>query len=132
MSDLTMTKRFEFTASHRLSGMRDPACGMEHVHNYKLDLTLKLRPSAALENGVLFDTAFLKTDLGPVIARVSGKLLNDIIDPSATGTALSVQPSLEVFTLWWWNALGFLRNNPRFQLVKLRLYETDTFWCDFE
>lgn len=127
---LTMTKRFEFTASHWLIGMHDPACGVLHSHDYKLDLTLQLRPGVDLENGVLFDTGFLKIDLAPVIARVKNKVLNEIKDQSNDGMTLKAQPSLENFTLWWWSSLQFLRNSARFQLIHLRLYETDKFWCD--
>lgn len=126
---LTLTKRFEFVASHGLTGMQEGhVCAKPHAHNYGLELTL--RSKGELHNGLVVDSHRLKVDVKPVIDRLRNRVLNEVTDPAPWAQRLVEQPSVENVALYFWEALGFLSKGNEFELTKVKVSEDATLWAE--
>lgn len=120
---VSLTKRFEFEASHYLTGMHEGhVCATTHSHTYTLELTLT--PIGELNNGLVIDTGRLKTDVMPVIRRLQGKCLNNLTDPAPWSQQLAAQPTVEHLAMYFWNALEFLSKGKNFRLIRVCVYES--------
>jgi 6-pyruvoyltetrahydropterin/6-carboxytetrahydropterin synthase len=127
--EVRLTKRFDFVASHALTGMEvSRGCEKPHAHNYGLELTL--RAKHGLQNGLVIDSGRLKVDVAPVIARLSNRLLNEVEDPAPWAQRMAAQPSVENVALYFWEALGFLSKGNEFELVRVRVYEDQKMWAE--
>lgn len=124
---MELTKRYEFEASHYLTGMQEGhACATEHPHTYAVEFTL----SGDLINGLVLDTGRLKIDVWPVLKRVRGKCLNTLTDPAPWSQRLAAQPTVEHFALYFWEACQFLSKGNQFELVRVRVYESPMIWAE--
>jgi 6-pyruvoyl-tetrahydropterin synthase len=118
-------------------------CSRLHGHNYAVDITV----AGPLLNGLVVDTGELDVLVGPVIARLDHRDLNDIGASGGIAEPLQ-QPSVENIALYLAEALGFLRPNstriyeegmkagsdandpPGFGWVCVRVYENDRTWAE--
>lgn len=126
---ITLTKRFEFEASHFLTGMPPGhECGIEHHHAYAVEFTLAAIGDMA--NGLIVDTDRLKIDVTPVLKRIRKQRLNSITDPSSWSKRLAAQPSVENLALYFWDSLAFLRQGTSFRMIRLRVYESPMIWAE--
>jgi 6-pyruvoyltetrahydropterin/6-carboxytetrahydropterin synthase len=133
---LTLTRRYTFSAAHRLIGMRERhKCSRPHGHNYAVEITV----AGPLMNGLIVDTGELDVLVGPVIARLDHNDLNALgagsFVSAETGSGLGsilAQPTVENIALYLRDALGFLRENSTkgFRLVRLRVYESERTWAE--
>jgi 6-pyruvoyltetrahydropterin/6-carboxytetrahydropterin synthase len=124
-----LTKRFEFQATHYLTGMAEGhACATEHGHDYAVEFTLE--PKRELVNGLVVDSGRLKVDLWPVLNRIKGRCLNSLTDIAPWSVRLAAQPSVEHLAMYFWDACGFLSNGGQFKLVKVRVYESAKIWAE--
>ena len=90
----TISKTFEFSASHQLRGLREGhQCARLHGHNYRL--RVELTATVLDQHGFVYDYG----DLAPFKAWVDGTLdhrhLNDLL-PFSQG----IQPTAEMLS-WW-------------------------------
>lgn len=132
MKQLSITYRKQFAAAHRLTGMRAAhKCSELHGHNYTLEVTVS--PGAkGFVNGLVIDTSDLQVAIGPVLARVDHKTLNEAEISGPEAETLKAQPSAENLALWFWAALKFIGNDGRLTLRRVRVYETDHLWADVD
>lgn len=130
---ITLTRRYTFSSSHRLVGMRERhKCSRLHGHNYAAEITV----AGPLDNGLIVDTADLDICVAPVIARLDHHDLNEVAAADPVGmAAILAQPSVENIAAYLWKALGFLRpdsTKERFGLKRIRVYENDHIWAEVE
>lgn len=125
-----LTKRFEFQATHYLTGMDEGhACATEHGHDYEVEFTVE--PKTDLANGLVVDSYRLKRAVWPVLKRLQGRCLNTITDPAPWAVRLAQQPSVEHLAMYLWEACGFLSQGT-FRLVRVRVYESSKIWAEME
>ncbi len=130
MPTLTITRRYQFSASHRLTNMpMNHKCARVHGHNYELHLTVEAKN--ALDNGMVIDAANLDIDVAPIIKRIDHYDMNEACDDGTpAGAVAAAQPTVENLALYLWERLAFLRNGAAINLVRLRVYENDRLWAD--
>lgn len=105
---LTVTKTFEFAASHFLTKYHGK-CENLHGHNYKLAVTVV---GELQDNDLVYDFVALK------------KIVNDMIIEKLDHTHLNEifeNPSAEVMAVWVWEEL-----EKELPLYEIRLWETDS------
>lgn len=125
---ITLTKRFEFEASHWLTGMQEGhVCAAEHQHAYAVEFSLT---ADDLMNGLIIDAGKLKIDIAPIIKRLRGQCLNDLTDPAPWSKRLAEQPSVEHLAMYFWDACQFLSKGGRFRLRRIRVYESPMIWAE--
>lgn len=128
---ISLTKRFEFDATHYLIGMAEGhACATEHGHTYSVEFTLA--PFKDLHNGLVIDSGRLKINVWSVLNRVKGKCLNDLTDPAPWAIRLAAQPSVEHLAMYFWEACQFLSKGNQFELSRVRVYESPRIWAEVE
>ena len=80
---LTVTKEFWFCASHELPG--HPTCGVNHGHNYKVEVTFQ---GVDVGEDMVIDFKKIKEVVKPIIDQLDHSFLNkQIIMPTAENTA---------------------------------------------
>ena len=112
----TVTKTFEFEASHKLPPPYEGKCSQNHGHSYKLEVTLfgEIDPS----NGMILDFSKLKKIVNDEIIEIlDHSYVNDFIP----------NPTAEVISDWVWNRLekAGLTN-----IFSIRLWETSSSYTD--
>lgn len=114
MPTLTVTKIFEFSASHFLTKYHGK-CENLHGHNYKLEVTVigEMRP-----DDLVYDFVDLKNVVKKkIIDELDHKHLNDRFE----------NPSAEVIAVWIWEQLeGDLK------LDEIKLWETSTCFVTYK
>lgn len=113
----TITKEFEFSASHQLAGLPDGhPCGRLHGHNYKVTVELQTETLNAV--GFVRDYG----DLGVVKELIDRKLdhrhLNDVLPKNPTAEHLAEW----IFSCLW----EFFP-----ELVAVRVSETPKTWAEY-
>jgi 6-pyruvoyltetrahydropterin/6-carboxytetrahydropterin synthase len=125
---ITLTRRYSFSASHRLIGMRERhKCSRLHGHNYVVEITV----SGPLTNGLIVDAGDLDICMGPVIARLDHVDLNELAEHGGA-EAILAQPTVENIAQYLWEALRFLRRDSTgsFALHRVRVYENERIWAE--
>lgn len=116
---LSMTRRFEFHAAHRLPNHQG-ACYRFHGHSYFLEITVFGEPNAeGPEAGMIMDFSLLKKIVQETIINVLDHAnINDIID----------NPTAENMVRWILVRLSEIIPN----LHRIRLYETSNSYVEWE
>jgi len=108
MAQLTVTKIFEFAASHFLTKYHGK-CENLHGHNYRLEVTVIGEMG---EDDLVFDFVELKNVVkGKIIKELDHTHLNERFD----------NPSAEVIAIWIWDQL-----DSDLDLYEIKLWETST------
>jgi 6-pyruvoyltetrahydropterin/6-carboxytetrahydropterin synthase len=108
MPQLTVTKIFEFAASHFLTKYHGK-CENLHGHNYKLEVSVI---GELGDDDLVYDFVTLKdTVKKKVISKLDHTHLNDQFD----------NPSAEVMAIWIWDEL-----EKELDLYEIKLWETST------
>lgn len=115
----TITKRFEFSASHVLAGLpEDHPCARLHGHNYAVEV--ELASSKLNDVGFVFDYRALapfKT------------LLDDELDHRHLNDVIPGQPSAELLAMWLYQEACHLL--PGAPVVAVRVSETPKTWAEY-
>ncbi|MGW7696240.1 6-pyruvoyl trahydropterin synthase family protein [Streptomyces asiaticus] len=116
---LRITKRFEFSASHQLSGLaEDHQCGRLHGHNYVVELELSAAQKNLTPTGFVRDFGDLSSFKSWLDRTVDHRHLNDIIN---------VSPTAENLAIWLYDQC--LRDFP--ELTAVRISETPKTWAEY-
>lgn len=116
MSQITITKIFEFTAEHYLPYHKG-ACKNLHGHNYKLEITITgpIQKEGSAR-GMIMDFGMLKTIVEhQILAEFDHSNLNKLFD-NPTAEIMVKNMGLQI-------GLALPRN---IQITKIRLWETPT------
>jgi 6-pyruvoyltetrahydropterin/6-carboxytetrahydropterin synthase len=137
MSVCFLTRRVRFSAAHRYhrpdwsdDRNRDVfgACANPHGHghNYRLDVTVQA--SVDPSTGFSADLGHLDSALHAITAQLDHQHLNHAIPEFGPGREI---PTCENILLWLWPRIsGALQ--PRESLHRLRLYEDDDLFVDYD
>jgi 6-pyruvoyltetrahydropterin/6-carboxytetrahydropterin synthase len=98
-----------------------------HGHTYAVEITV----AGPLGNGLVIDTGDLDVCMGPVIARLDHRYLNELAEHGGAEAVLA-QPTVENIVAYLCEALRFMRRESTmaFQLVNVRVYENDRTWAE--
>ena len=137
---MRLTRRYYLECAHQLTGLRpNHKCMRLHGHNYIFELTVGPKKKATkvgedwevMKNGMVVDVGELDIMVAPVFAKIDHTFLNESLnDGTQTGAIASAQPTAENIASYLWERLGFLRNDPRFILTNIRVYENSDMWVD--
>jgi 6-pyruvoyltetrahydropterin/6-carboxytetrahydropterin synthase len=118
---LRITKKFEFSASHRLASLADDhPCGRLHGHNYVVELELSGIPEQLNEAGFVRDYGDLADFKRWIDTEVDHRHLNDLLPDGEN-------PSAENLAIWLYR-----RWCPLFpQLSAVGVSETPKTWAWF-
>lgn len=154
MPQLSITKIFRYEAAHALMGY-DGLCANIHGHSYRLEVTvcrtdLDATPGAVIgaadkadpKCGMLMDFSDLKRLVNETIvdpfdhalilnASMQADLLNSLHASHQKIITLPFQPTSENMVLYFASRLTSCLPAP-FHLKKLRLYETESSFTDWE
>ena len=123
VNKLRITKEFGFSAGHYLRGHNH--CGKLHGHNYKLFVTIEGEINSS---GFLIDFYELKQ-------IVKGKIIDKLDHPQEGMGLLNdifpFDPTCENMCIWIFDELAKVIDNNRIQLIGVRLYETDSSYCEY-
>lgn len=108
MKLLTVTKTFEFAASHFLTKYHGK-CENLHGHNYVLEISVI---GAMREDDLVYDFVDLK--------KVAKEKVIDVLDHTHLNDRFP-NPSAEVIAVWVWEQL-----EKDLQLYEIKLWETST------
>lgn len=140
---VTITKEFGFDSSHRLN---NPILSENeninifgrcnnlpsHGHSYKLLVTVKKKcyeedGEDYLENGMVINFTLLKKIVNESVIDIFDHHFIDDIE-CMKGRITTCENTIKVI----WSLLEEPLSKERVELVKLRLYETDTSFCEME
>ncbi|MFE4667815.1 6-pyruvoyl tetrahydropterin synthase family protein [Streptomyces sp. NPDC056716] len=116
---LRITKKFEFSASHQLSGLAEGhQCARLHGHNYVVELELSADLTELTPTGFVRDYG----ELAPFKSWLDGTLdhrhLNDLVDSNPTAEHLAV-----------WLYERWSKELP--ELTSVRISETPKTWAEY-
>jgi len=127
---LTLTRRFVFSASHRLTSERLDAAGNEgafgacqriHGHNFRIEVSVTGDPDPA--TGFFCNVLELeRTVRQAVIEPCDHRMLNEV--PMFAGLV----PTMETVSQVFWRQLGPALQGRGMRLVGLLVAETDDHW----
>jgi 6-pyruvoyltetrahydropterin/6-carboxytetrahydropterin synthase len=122
MHMLTITKKFEFSASHILPN-HPGHCSNLHGHNYILEVTLG-RNELHEKSGMIMDFGMLKGIVADqILNRVDHAHLNDVLG--------DMRPTAENLVLWIGEKLSPIFANGEAWLQRICLYETSTCYAEW-
>lgn len=117
--EFRITKKFEFSASHRLAGLApEHPCARMHGHNYVIELEL------AADEGDLSSVGFVRDygDLAPFKVWLDSNLdhrhLNDVMDENPTAENMAVW----IYRKW---------SKEFSELTCVRISETPKTWAEY-
>ncbi len=113
MPQLSVTKIFEFAASHFLTKYKGK-CENLHGHNYKLEITVQ---GDLREDDLVFDFVDLK--------KISKEKVVDVLDHTHLNDRFE-NPSAEVMAVWIWEQLNDSMKALGVELSEVKLWETST------
>lgn len=120
MSRMTVTKSFTFDAAHKLPGY-DGLCANLHGHRWTMDITVEGEINK--QSGMILDFSVLKKIVDTaIISRFDHGYINDSIE----------MPTAEMMVLHIVETLGREMICLGTKLVRVRLYETPTSYCEWE
>lgn len=112
----TICKAFDFDAAHWLPNVpADHKCHRMHGHTYRVELVLC---GDVDERGMIADYSDIEAAWLPVHATIDHRILNDV--------AGLENPTTELLAPWIASRLDL----PG--LVRVRVYESSTTWCEVE
>lgn len=129
---LTMTKRLEFDAGHRLVG-HESKCRNLHGHRYAVEVTLELVKDLD-DVGRIVDFSVVKQMLGgwidetldhAFIVNAADPLLA-IIAADGKHVVVPFEPTAENLAMWIFGVASSLLNDDRMHVSQLKLWETPT------
>ena len=114
-----ITKKFEFSASHRLDGLvPEHQCARMHGHNYVIELELGADDANLLPVGFVRDYGDLSAFKEWLDKHLDHRHLNDVMDKNPTAENMAAW----VYTTW---SLEF----P--ELTCVRVSETPKTWAEY-
>lgn len=115
---MTLTKRFEFHASHRLTRVPEThPCSRMHGHTYEVEI--EVAGEVDPEAGWILDFAEIKEAFRPLLEALDHNCLNEIEGLE--------NPTSENLAKWIWDRL-----RPRLPLLsRVRVAESRTAWCEY-
>jgi 6-pyruvoyltetrahydropterin/6-carboxytetrahydropterin synthase len=131
---LYITKRVQFSASHRLFNplftdeqneeIYDKCNNLNgHGHNYVLEVTVSGMPDP--QTGYVIDLKKLKAIIEvDIIAKVDHKYLNFDVD-----FLKGIIPTVENLAIAFWDKLN--NKFPQGKLFKIKLHETESSWVEY-
>lgn len=126
MGTFTITKRFDFSASHVLHGLPDGhPCGRLHGHNYAVEV--ELSSDELTEAGFVVDYGELSAFRRYIDDELDHRHLNDVVPG---------QPSAELLAMWLHAqcviALAHLDGAQTvWRVVATRVSETPKTWAEY-
>ena len=137
---MRLTKRYYLECAHQLTGLRpNHKCMRLHGHNYLVDLTVAPKDKnekvgedwEVMKNGMVVDVEELDVIVAPIFKKIDHTVLNESLnDGTPYGAVAAAQPTAENIANYLWLRFGLLRNDPRFSLVNVRVYENADMWVD--
>ncbi|MFJ4828912.1 6-carboxytetrahydropterin synthase QueD [Streptomyces sp. NPDC088747] len=116
---LSITKRFDFSASHRLEGLPEShQCARLHGHNYAVELELSAERTALTATGFVRDYGDLS---------VFKKWLDETLDHRHLNDVVSANPTAENLALWMFEQ--WRKDFP--ELSAIRVSETPKTWAEY-
>ncbi|KIF74276.1 hypothetical protein QR77_10335 [Streptomyces sp. 150FB] len=116
---LRITKRFEFSASHQLSGLAEGhQCARLHGHNYVVELELSATVDSLTPTGFVRDYGELSPFKTWIDKTVDHQHLNDIVKGNPTAENLAI-----------WLYEQWSGNFP--ELSAVRVSETPKTWAEY-
>ncbi|MGY0020478.1 6-carboxytetrahydropterin synthase QueD [Streptomyces sp. cg35] len=116
---LRITKRFEFSASHRLDGLHeDHQCARLHGHNYAVELELSAEQHELTPVGFVRDYGDLSVFKKWLDDTLDHRHLNDVVDQNPTAENLAV-----------WMYAQWEKDFP--ELTSVRVSETPKTWAEY-
>jgi len=119
-----LSVRRDFSAEHFLIGGDWGAENAPHTHAYRLEV--ELEGDSLDQHGYLLDIVDLEARLEAIVARYSGRRLNDL--PEFSG----LNPSLEHFARLVCQALAEGATAPNLSRLRVRLWENEIAWASYE
>ena len=114
-----ITKKFEFSASHQLSGLREGhQCARMHGHNYVVELELSASDELLDDVGFVRDYGELSSFKKWVDETVDHRHLNEVFDDN---------PTAENMARW----LYFRWRGDFPELTSVRVSETPKTWAEY-
>ncbi|MFE5893928.1 6-pyruvoyl trahydropterin synthase family protein [Streptomyces sp. NPDC002285] len=114
-----ITKKFEFSASHQLSGLApEHQCARMHGHNYVIELELEADDKALLPVGFVRDYGDLSAFKAWLDKHLDHRHLNDVMDENPTAENMAVW----VYRTW---SMEFS------ELTCVRVSETPKTWAEY-
>ncbi|WP_432026087.1 6-pyruvoyl trahydropterin synthase family protein [Streptomyces sp. 1222.5] len=114
-----ITKKFEFSASHRLSGLApDHQCARMHGHNYVIELELAADDASLLPVGFVRDYGDLSAFKEWMDKQLDHRHLNDVMDENPTAENMAAW----VYKTW-------VMEFP--ELTCVRISETPKTWAEY-
>ena len=124
MGRLTVTKELNFSSAHYLENGYPGLCKNMHGHNYKLFITLGLVDGAKLDKyGFVKDFSEIK--------QAWKERLEEKFDHRELNESLGFQTTAENMSMFLFEAMAELVDDERVKVVKIKLYETDTSYCEY-
>jgi 6-pyruvoyltetrahydropterin/6-carboxytetrahydropterin synthase len=116
---ISITKKFEFSASHQLSGLSEGhQCARLHGHNYVVELELSADRSELTPVGFVRDYGELAPFKSWLDRTLDHRHLNDLVDDNPTAENLAVW----VYDQW-------SKELP--ELSSVRISETPKTWAEY-
>lgn len=116
---LRITKRFEFSASHQLSGLAEGhQCARLHGHNYVVELELSADLTELTPTGFVRDYGDLSVFKKWLDGTLDHRHLNDLVDGNPTAENLAV-----------WLHGHWSKEFP--ELTSVRVSETPKTWAEY-
>jgi 6-pyruvoyltetrahydropterin/6-carboxytetrahydropterin synthase len=116
---LRITKKFEFSASHRLSGLAEGhQCARLHGHNYVVELELSADQTELTPTGFVRDYGELAPFKSWLDQTLDHRHLNDLVDTNPTAENLAV-----------WLYERWSKEFP--ELTSVRISETPKTWAEY-
>jgi len=120
---LSVTKIFSFCAAHHLPRY-EGKCKNVHGHSWILWVTVKLKPDCKGEKeGMIVDFSDLK--------RIVEKQVIEALDHTDLNKVIEY-PTAENILYWIKDRLDFFLNIKSYRITRLRLYESETSFAEWE
>ena len=123
MAKYALGVRTEFSASHYLMGGDFGAEAEPHAHDYRLEVVLE--GERLDEKGFLVDIVRVKSELGRIVERYRGQMLNDF--PELEG----VNPGLEAFSRIVAESLGMALDLDGLSSLSVKIWESENAWAAY-
>lgn len=125
-----ISKRFDFSASHQLSGLPDDhPCSRMHGHNYSIEVEICRTEGNLDEVGFVFD--YRKLD-------VVKKWIDETLDHRHLNDALRFNPTSELLARWLYHEVNdllgweqYVHDKRAAHVSAVRVYETPKTCAEF-
>lgn len=119
MQKVTISKRFDFDAAHRLPNVdEDHKCYRMHGHTYAVEIQLAGKPD---ERGMVVDYSEIAQAWEPLHALLDHHVLNTVVGLE--------NPTTEILAPWIFERL--LRSRIGKALAAVKVFESSSTWCEY-